>query len=229
MGGTCQKEADLDSVYLEGNSPFEKKTFFKTQTGESTASEVSDTGKSKATDKSVRKKVGQMNKPSLKIFKIVRPEFTVPVFDPLLAEKYKKLPFSGPIMLEDKSTYEGQLKKRQRYGFGEAILADGSMYEGYWDNDKRNGIGRHFMADGRVYDGFWANDLWQGQGRLYTSQADYYEGSFEVGKRSGFGKYSYSDGSFFEGIWKDDNKCGEGLYFDAKSKKLTPQIWATEK
>jgi hypothetical protein len=155
----------------------------------SNVSLASETTKSLNSANSKYKKVEHMNNPSPNIFKIIRPEFKEKIFDAALYEKYKRIRVYGPILLEDKSTYLGQLKLRLRYGFGELVYEDGSIFEGYWDNDKRNGIGRLFMSDGRVYEGYWANDLMHGQGRLYISSGEYYEGSFESGKKHGFGRY----------------------------------------
>ena len=194
----------------------------------SSMSTGSETTKSRNTDLGKRVKTLRMLKPSPKIFSIRRPEFAEPVFDPLLTDKYKKIQSIGPILLEDRSTYEGQIKHKLRYGFGEWVGTDGSMYEGYWDNDKKNGLGRLFMSNGEVYDGCWANDLMQGQGRLYTSDSEFYEGSFENGVKNGLGKQYLKDGSYFEGTWKEDRKAGEGWYYSAETKKKTQQVWSLD-
>lgn len=222
MGNTCECESNSDKT--KGTlAPVNKYPLERTTTGKSTASVASETTKSFNSFYALRKRVNQMNVPSPNIFKIVRPEFSVPVLDSNLAEKYKKIKQIGPILLEDGSTYQGQMKNRLRYGFGELVEKDGSMYEGFWDNDKKNGIGRYFMADGRVYDGFWANGQMNGQGRLYTSAEEYYEGSFEGGEKSGIGRYYLADGSYFEAVWIQGSHPGHGMFYNRKTGTKTPQ------
>ena len=228
MGNFCEKPQDSDRSHLdEFHRVQEAQRLYesKQQVKASNMSVGSETTKSRGTDLSRRKKTRKMGQPTRKIFTIRRPEFSVAVFDALLSDKYKDLPAYGAILLEDNSTYTGQMKNKLRYGFGELVAADGSMYEGYWDNDKRNGAGRLFFANGQVYDGFWANDQMQGYGRLYVSELEYYEGSFEDGKKSGLGKHYLPDGSYFEGTWIQNSKVGEGWFFSASDKTRTLQRW----
>lgn len=229
MGNFCEHQSDSQKS-RQTSQPIEIERIYSTKknTKFSHLSMGSETTFSLNTDLNLRKKITKMRKPSEKIFTIRRPEFSEPVFDQLLAEKYKKVPTVGPYMLEDMSTYEGQLKHRLRYGFGELVGIDGSMYEGYWDNDKRNGAGRFFMANGQVYDGFWANDKMHGHGRLYVSISEFYEGSFEDGMKSGLGKYFLPDGSYYEGTWRHDRRVGEGWYYSAANKTKVLQIWSLD-
>lgn len=230
MGNFCEHQAESDRSQHDCSQAVEinRYPYSKKNTKASNLSSGSETTKSRNTDVGLRKKISKMRQPSEKIFTIRRQEFSEPIFDPLLAEKYKKIPIMGPILIEDSSTYEGQLKHRLRYGFGELVGEDGSMYEGYWDNDKRNGIGRFFLANGQVYDGFWANDKRHGQGRLYVSDTEYYEGSFEDGMKSGLGKYYLPDGSYYEGTWRFDRRIGEGWFYSAANKTKTLQIWSLD-
>ncbi len=230
MGNYCRYEVETESSMGEKSTftPVDRQPLTKSRDKVISFSLGSETTKSRNNDLLKRKKIEAMKKPSPKIFTVRRPEFAKPIYDPILAEKYKKVPVMGPIHLEDKSTYEGQLKKKLRYGFGEWVTANGSMYEGYWDNDKRNGIGRFFFANGHVYDGVWANDMMNGQGRLYVAENEYYEGSFQNGCKSGLGKYFLPDGSYYEGTWKQDKRVGEGWYYDSSTKKKTFQIWSLD-
>lgn len=228
MGNFCEYQADSQRSRASQCVEVEHLYSTKRNTKISHMSLGSETTHSLNTDFGHRKKIAKMRKPSERIFTIRRPEFSEPIFDPLLADKYKKVPTVGPIIIEDMSTYEGQLKRRLRYGFGELVGADGSMYEGYWDNDKRNGAGRLFMASGQVYDGFWANDKMHGYGRLYLSALEFYEGSFEDGMKSGLGKYYLPDGSYYEGTWILDRRVGEGWFYSAANKTKTLQIWSLD-
>lgn len=217
MGNTCECESASAVNKAEISDDVYKLPLQRTQTGKSVASVASETTKSLNSFYAHRKRVNQMNLPSPNIFKIVRPEFSVPIFDSHLAEKYKRIKKVGPVLLEDQSTYQGQMKNRLRYGFGELVEKDGSIFEGYWDNDKKNGLGRYFMADGRVYDGFWANGLMNGQGRLYASANEYYDGSFEGGQKSGIGRYYLADGSYFEAVWTNGKHPGQGIFYNSRT------------
>lgn len=230
MGNFCGDQSASQRSQLEASRlvEVEQINFSRKNTRVSNLSMGSGTTGSLFSLLGMRKKIQKMKAPSAKIFTIRRPEFTEPVFDQLLADKYKKVPNGGPIVLEDKSTYQGQMKHRLRYGFGEQVYPDGSMYEGYFDNDKRNGAGRYFMADGLVYDGFWANDKMHGYGKLYFAENSYYEGSFEDGAKNGLGKLTLPDGSYYEGTWKVDRRVGEGWFYSAANKTKTLQIWSLD-
>jgi hypothetical protein len=222
MGNSCEGETSSDKI-KESLTPVEKHPFERARTGVSTASLTSETTKSLNSFYARRKRIDKMNLPSPNIFRILRPEFSEALFDSNLAEKYRRIKKVGPIQLEDQSTYQGQMKNRLRYGFGELVEKDGSMYEGYWNNDKKNGIGRYFMADGKVYDGVWANGLMNGQGRLYISANEYYEGSFEGGYKSGIGRYYLPDGSYFEAVWDNGKHVGEGVFHNSMTGTRTSQ------
>lgn len=226
MGNSCQNEP-LD-INQNIGCKFDKYLRGDMQ-GASEASNYSGTTKSFGPSAKKREKTDKMKQPSDKIFTIIRKEFTRKVSIPSLDEKYRRLPSAGPILLEDGSTYKGQMYKNNRYGFGETVYVTGDMYEGYYDNDKRNGLGRLFLANGRVYDGAWANDCWHGPGRLYYSANEYYEGSFEYGKKNGFGKHRYPDGSYFEGFWNMGQRDGEGTLYNINTHTKENQIWVSGK
>ena len=229
MGNFCDHQAE--SVHLQlvtSGIEVEKYLLTNKSTKFSNFSTGSETTKSRNTEYALRKKISKMRKPSARIFTIKREEFSKPIYDPILAGKYDKIPTMGPILIEDSSTYLGQLKNRLRYGFGEMVGADGSMFEGYWDNDKRNGTGRYFMANGDVYDGCWAKDKMHGQGRLYTSDSEYYEGSFEDGAKNGLGKQWLHDLSYYEGTWKQNRKVGEGWFYCSQTKTRKIQVWSLD-
>ena len=230
MGNYCRHKVESEQSGADRSNfvEVEKQNLSRHKDNPSNLSIGSETTKSRNTDLGKRKRILKMRKPTKKIFTIRRKEFSQPIFDPVLTEKYKKIPLMGPIELEDQSTYEGQLRHKLRYGFGEWVCTDGAMFEGYWDTDKRNGVGRLFLANGHVYDGFWANDRMQGQGRLYVSDKEYYEGSFEEGMKSGLGKYILPDESYYEGTWAYDEPVGEGMFYCSKTKKKTARIWSLD-
>lgn len=216
MGNSCKKETD-SMMQLELPHFTTKETYSRAITGGSFPSSESFTAASKRTMVASRKRVSEMNKPSLNIFRISRPEFIEPVFEQSLADKYRSIKLSGPLLLEDGSTYEGQLRNNLRHGFGELVDCDGGMFEGYWYRDKRNGLGRQFMPDGKVYDGRWKDDAKNGHGRLHFDEDEFFEGHFENNFRNGYGRYYLPNGSYYEGTWVLDTNTGTGNLFDSAS------------
>lgn len=213
MGNTCKKETD--SMHLSSLPPFtSKETFSPAMTGGYSPSSGSLITASRQSNLATRTPSHEMNRPSPAIFKIYRPEFAVPVFDQSLADKYAHVRYTSPLLLSDRSTYEGQLKNSLRHGFGELVDFEGGMYEGYWYRDNRHGLGRQFMTDGTVYDGRWQLDRKCGHGRLYYADGQYYEGHFDDDDRNGYGRYYLADGSFYEGNWKSGKNTGLGIFYD---------------
>lgn len=81
-----------------------------------------------------------------------------------LIKKFKNFPMLGPFKYPDGSTYYGQYKQGQKYGYGEQIWQDGSLYQGFFEEDKCHGQGRLIHSEGDAYQGDWIEDQASGEG-----------------------------------------------------------------
>ena len=78
--------------------------------------------------------------------------------------KFSNLPAFGPIFFDDGSTYIGQFKNGQRFGFGKCAYPDGACYFGEWMNDVRWGKGAFGFSNGDIFLGTFIKDMAEGEG-----------------------------------------------------------------
>lgn len=78
------------------------------------------------------------------------------------------LPSYGPLFYNmENSTYKGQYKNCERWGYGECIYLDGSGYMGMWEQDKRQGKGVFVIKTGEYLMANFLNDVPHGEGTLH--------------------------------------------------------------
>lgn len=140
------------------------------------------------------------------------------------------------IILDDGSSYVGQVKDNKPHGYGTFVGVDGIKYIGEWvrghrhgkgkfhhsvtgieysgefKNDKINGYGVRIIPDQETYEGEWRNDLPHGQGRCLHSNGEVYSGNWENGKMSGYGKITAPNGTKYIGEFKAGARHGWGKY-----------------
>jgi len=146
--------------------------------------------------------------------------------------RFSKVPegsiFIGPLVFEDKSTYNGHFAYGLRHGYGESVDSVGAYYDGYWDQDLKSFQGREIEDDGDYYEGEWkdgqrsglgifnsktlgfickghfANGLPEGRCLIEYLDGSKFDGNLVKGKREGQGHLIFGDKSSFSGIFKDD-------------------------
>jgi hypothetical protein len=69
------------------------------------------------------------------------------------------------VVYDDGSTYRGDVRQRERNGFGIQNFFNGDTYEGNFVDDKRNGLGKYCRFEcGTIYRGNFLNNQMNGNG-----------------------------------------------------------------
>jgi hypothetical protein len=105
-----------------------------------------------------------------------------------------------------------------RDGYHRVVLDDGSTYDGEWRDGQRWGFGSQtFALTQNVYRGEWEDGRWHGRGLLCLANGQWYDGNWVEGRRDGFGTEE-SDCERYAGEWCRDERCGTGIVTDASGK-----------
>ena len=125
--------------------------------------------------------------------------------------------------------YKGEIKDKQKHGYGILYYANDPKYvkyEGFWKQNKKHSSGIMHYKDGSIYNGQWKNDKRNGEGELYYSNGEKFKGSFKEDKREGKGYYySKNNSSIFLGNYTNDVKNGKGITFYKKNNKRSIEFW----
>ena len=125
--------------------------------------------------------------------------------------------------------YIGELKEKQKHGYGALFYSNHDkykQYEGFWKHNQKHRNGTMLYKDGSIYKGQWKNDMRDGEGVMYYSTGEKYSGKFKEDKREGMGLYfSKNYNNVFYGHYKNDVKDGIGMTFYKKNNKRSEELW----
>jgi hypothetical protein len=109
-------------------------------------------------------------------------------------------------------SYEGDILKGKRHGYGTSKSLDGGTHIGNWLNDMPDGFGSCTYSGLSRYTGGWKENEWNGEGQFDDPEGNSYKGSYVMGKRQGFGimKWSWGDRFAYTGQWMSDRCHGTG-------------------
>jgi len=116
----------------------------------------------------------------------------------------------GRLVSATAGEYTGDFVRGVREGHGEQRWPNGDHYVGQFKADRPDGQGVMAFANGDRYEGSWAAGVFAGAGKLVAKTGFQYEGSFVAGRRQGSGKAVFPDGNRYTGNFSGDVAQGRG-------------------
>lgn len=121
----------------------------------------------------------------------------------------------GRMVLANGDFYEGEFYENKAHGNGtytRGFGEDTTSYDGEFKNGEQYGYGVETYPGGACYKGDFVRNIKQGKGEFHFPDQTIYKGDFKDNLANGKGKFLYSDGRYYEGEFKDNLKHGHGTY-----------------